>query len=171
MPPPPPILLLGLGNELRGDDALGPALVRAMRDEYAFPRCVEVEALGTPGIDLLPHILDRGAVVVVDAVDAPGEPGSVVVHRLEAAGARVRPRVEHHGLSLFEAVELARRLRRAPSEVVLIGAVPERLEPGAGLSDAVHSALPELQAAVLAELKRLGAMPVPCRADAALRLA
>ncbi|HEY3269326.1 MAG TPA: hydrogenase maturation protease [Armatimonadota bacterium] len=79
-----PVLLLGYGNELRGDDGIGPAVARA------------VEAWGIPGVEVIeahqltPELSDpiskAGLAIFVDAA---AEGDSVAVKRVlpdEAAG-------------------------------------------------------------------------------------
>ena len=46
-----------------------------------------------------------------------------------------------------------------PDEVILIGVVPEDTGNVARLSDAVRAAVPEVIAAVVGEIERLGASP------------
>src|SRR3990172_415523 len=71
------ICVLGIGNVLMGDDALGPYVVKLLEAGYELPSAVEVLELGTPGADLSLHLQGRGVAVVVDAVKARGAPGNL----------------------------------------------------------------------------------------------
>ncbi|MGA9677583.1 MAG: hydrogenase maturation protease, partial [Mycobacterium sp.] len=77
---PAPILVLGIGNELLGDDGTG--ITAARRLAPLLPPEVDLLDGGTLGLLLTPLIAGRDAVLVLDAV-APshGEPGSVVLLR------------------------------------------------------------------------------------------
>jgi len=162
-----PIAVLGLGNVLMGDDAIGPYVIETLRAEYAFPRRVCVEDLGTPGLDLAPFVLDREALILVDAVSAEGRPGELRCWRREALlKMKPGPRLTPHDPALAESLLLAETLGRGPKDVLLIGVVPESVATRAGLSQSVRAAVPSVVAEVLAELKRLGAMPTPCPAPA-----
>jgi hydrogenase maturation protease len=106
-------LLIGLGNELRGDDAAGLLVARAARRQRAAGIGV-VEREGEP-IDLIGDWERARAVVVADAVDSGGEPGRV--YRVDAAtgplpAAFAGPST--HALGLADAIELARALDRLP---------------------------------------------------------
>ena len=56
-----PTAVLGLGNVLMKDDALGPYVIRRLLASWRFPPDVAVEDLGTPGRDLQPYLADREA--------------------------------------------------------------------------------------------------------------
>ena len=73
-----PVLVLGIGNELLGDDGAG---VVAARSLAASPMPgVEVLDGGTLGLMLMPYIAGRQAVLVLDAVSGiHGIPGEIVV--------------------------------------------------------------------------------------------
>ena len=73
------IAVLGLGNVLRRDDGAGPAVVARLEARYELPPDVFVMDLGTPGLDLVDMLVERDAVVFVDAIVDRGAPGSVRV--------------------------------------------------------------------------------------------
>jgi hydrogenase 3 maturation protease len=70
-------VIVGIGNRLRGDDALGPALIDRLRDRVSAPLvdCAEVPER------YLGAIAERSpdSVLLVDAVDLGAVPGSVAV--------------------------------------------------------------------------------------------
>jgi hydrogenase maturation protease len=76
-PLPLPARVVGLGNVLLGDDGFGPLVIERFRAEYECDPNVEVLDLGTPGLDLVPYLQDAALVVIVDAVNAAGNPGSL----------------------------------------------------------------------------------------------
>src|SRR5512136_2177115 len=71
--------VLGIGNVLAGDDALGPYVVKLIDARYELPPEVELLELGTPGADLALHLDGLDAAVVVDTVRLPGAAGEVHV--------------------------------------------------------------------------------------------
>jgi len=152
--------VLGLGNVLLGDDALGPYAVATAAAELEVGNGVELIDLGTPGLDLLPYLSGASAVVVVDTVRADGPPGEVRLYRTgELLTAPTGPRVGPHDPGLHEALMCARLDGSGPDEVILVGVIPERTTTGIGLSAAVRAAVPAVVAAVASELERLGACP------------
>lgn len=70
--PASPILVLGLGNDLLADDAVGLRIVGVVRDRLAGDPRIEVRASGEMGLALLDLIADREAVVVVDSIEGDG---------------------------------------------------------------------------------------------------
>ena len=69
----PLVRVLGLGNVLMGDDALGPWVIHFLVETYAFPPEVEVVDVGTPGLDLVPYVAGPCGIILVDTVH-PKEP-------------------------------------------------------------------------------------------------
>ncbi|KAA0272463.1 MAG: hydrogenase maturation protease, partial [Acidobacteria bacterium] len=113
-------LLIGLGNELRGDDVAGLLVARAARGREHGG--IEIVEAGGEPVDLLAAWEGAGAAVVADAVASGAEPGAV--HRLDAA-ARPLPAAfaapSTHALGLAEAVELGRALGRLPPRLTVFG--------------------------------------------------
>jgi len=164
--PAPRVAVLGLGNVLMADDALGPWSVRRLEAGWTFPHGVEVLDLGTPGLDLSPFLAGLDAAIVVDTVASDGAPGALRVYRrAEILSKPLRPRVSPHDPALRETLLTLELAGCAPREVVVVGVIPARLDSTVGLSDAVRGAIPAVERAVLAELERLGcparARPAP----------
>jgi hydrogenase maturation protease len=145
--------LIGIGNDLRGDDAAGLLVARAAR-RRGHGGIEIVEAGGEP-IDLLAAWEGAAAAVVADAVASGGEPGAV--HRLDvASGPLPAPFASPstHALGLAEAVELARALERLPGRLVVFGIEGTSFTAGAAPAPAVVAAADAVAAAALAELGR-----------------
>jgi hydrogenase maturation protease len=154
--------VLGLGNVLLGDDALGPTVAHRLAAGWSFPEGVEVLDLGTPGLDLIPYVTGVDVVVLVDTVKAAAPPGSLRVYgREDILRHPPGPRLSPHDPGVKEALLTAALMGEAPREVRLVGVVPERVDTGIGLSPALRAALPVVEAAVVAELQRLGLTPQP----------
>jgi hydrogenase maturation protease len=91
-------------------------------------------------------------VVLVDAADFGGAPGSV--RRLDVARdpLPVAPAWSSHGPGLAAALELARRLGSLPPRCVVLAVQAGGVAPGAGLSPAVAAAVAGIEAQARAEL-------------------
>lgn len=143
------LVVIGLGNEQRRDDGVGPAVA------------AEVSARRPPGIRVLTCAVEPTALldawdgadlaVLVDAAAGPDAvPGRV---RRCAIDDVVDPGVlSSHDLNLAQTYELARVLDRAPRRVVVVTVDVADTRHGAGLSLAVTEAVPQAVSAVLAEL-------------------
>lgn len=144
-------VLIGLGNDLRGDDAAGLLVARAARE--ASRGGVDVVEAGGEPIDLLDAWENAEAAVVVDAVVSGAAPGAI--QRIDAAaGPLPAPFAapSTHALGLAEAVELARALGRLPDRLIVFGIEGSNFATGAEPCAAIRSAVASLAAAALAEL-------------------
>ena len=167
----PRVAIVGIGNVLMGDDALGPHVVKLLDAGYAFSDDVELVEAGTPGVDLA-HLLDgRDAVVVVDTVQLRAEPGTVrVLDKAQLLAKNPILPMSPHEPGLREALFLLEFRGGAPADVRLVGVVPadsHTLE--VGLSPAVRAAIPAALAETLRQLAALGVTATrrdpPCAPD------
>jgi hydrogenase maturation protease len=134
-----PMIVIGVGNEYRSDDGLGPAVVALLR-QRTLPGVSYAECDGEP-IGLIELWQDADLAVVVDAVRAPdARPGRV--HRLSAShpAAAGTAAASSHGVDLGDAVALARALRRMPRHLLLYAVEVTDTGFGIGLSEPVADA-------------------------------
>jgi len=148
-----PILVLGLGNPLRGDDGVGVRVVEELQRQ-TLPADVEVLDAGTPGVGLI-HLLEgRARAVIVDAAEMGRPPGEVVRFRVsDVALIRSAERFSLHGRGVADALALAAALGIPLPEIVVYGVQPMQVGWGAGLSDEVAAALPGLVQAIQKEMQ------------------
>ncbi|WP_054812657.1 hydrogenase maturation protease [Nocardia arizonensis] len=159
----PRAVVIGVGNEFRGDDGIGP-VVAARLDELALPD-VRVRTCDGEPTALLDMWSGAELAVVVDAVLCePSTPGRIWRTTVDGLHGLAHA-ASSHALGVPEAVPLGRALGRLPGELVVVAVEAERVDLGVGLSEAVARSEPEAVAAVLAELARLGIGPTPppCR--------
>jgi hydrogenase maturation protease len=154
--------VIGIGNVLMGDDAVGAHVVKRLEAGWTLPPDVSVLEAGTPGAALPIHLEGLEAAVVVDAVRVRGQPGEIRVLDKAALLAR-RPMlpISPHEPGLREALFALEFQGSAPAEVRLVGVVPGEIAMGVGLSAPVRAAVPEALAEVLRQLGRLGVDPRP----------
>jgi hydrogenase maturation protease len=161
---PRSICLMGIGNVLMGDDALGPYVIDSLQASWIFSPEVAVVDAGTPGLDLALLLEDFDALVAVDAVHAAGRPGEIrTCRRAELLRSAPPASRNAHDPRLREALLRLDLLGSCPREAVLVGAIPAVLAAGIGLSEPLRRALPAIEEQVLRELLRVGAriMPMP----------
>lgn len=140
------ILVLGIGNLLLGDEAIGVRIVEALEQRYLLPPHVEVLDGGTSGMDLMDVMANRDHLIVADAVLTGDEPGSVVVLRDDEIPAMFTRKVSPHQLGLADVLMALRLTDEFPAKLTLVGVVPQTLEPGIALSPVVRQAIePALQ--------------------------
>ena len=151
-----PLLVLGLGNVLLGDDGLGAAAVARLRDEYDWPEDVQVLDGGTLGLSLLPYVEQADAVILVDAIRADEPPGTLVRIDGDDVAPAVATRLSPHQVGVSDLLDGARWRDRYPARVVLLGLVPESMDLVVGLSKDVAPALDTLVDRVVNEAAALG---------------
>jgi hydrogenase maturation protease len=135
------VIVVGVGNPWRGDDAAGLAVARRL-DGLAL------EGDATALLDIF-KVTDR--VIVVDACAGGGKPGDI--RRFDARAAPLPVtllRSSTHAFGVSDAVELARTLGRLPRSLDVYAIEGEDFSLGRGLSPAVASAVEALAAAIAA---------------------
>ncbi len=153
----PDVLVLGLGNRLRGDDAAGPLLIDRLAAAGCRARLVDG---GTIGLQLLPEVQDAAALVAVDAANLGRPPGSVAVFEGAAMDRALGGRKSSaHEVALADLVAAAALAGGLPVHRALVAVQPARCDWGLEPSEAVGAAMPQLQAAVEQLLDRWGCRP------------
>jgi hydrogenase maturation protease len=66
-------VVIGIGNRLRGDDALGPIVADALRERLSVP----VREHTGESLSLIAEWSGAESVILVDAVRSGGEPGEI----------------------------------------------------------------------------------------------
>jgi hydrogenase maturation protease len=150
------IVLIGVGNELRNDDGLGPLVVREIRRRS--PARITIKEESGEGTSLMQAWSGASGVLLVDAVLSGEPPG--FVHRLDAARNAVPRHFFHyssHAFGVAEAIEMARTLHELPPIALLYGIEGEVFEPGVGLSNIVLRSVPVLISMIESDLLALRA--------------
>lgn len=157
-----PVLVLGLGNLLLGDDGIGLRLVEKLAEEQDFGDTVEFVDGGTQGLALLGCLADRNAVLVLDAVGLGAKPGAVHVLRGAAMEQiRVRRASTAHEGNALELFLTARVLGLGWNEVAVVGVEPENVRTGIGLSPRIEQSFDAALAHARAVLKEMVEAYVP----------
>lgn len=134
------VVVAAFGNELRGDDGFGIAVLKRLEgaQSRAGVRLIEV---GTAGLRLAQELLtpcDR--LIIVDAMHGGGAPGTLYVKKVEA----VRPAaaVDMHLTLPVQALAVASALGALPRDTFLVGCEPQHVdELTLELSEPVRAAL------------------------------
>ncbi len=143
-------LILGLGNLLLSDEGVGVHVARVLADRNLPPGVSVVEA-GTAFLDVLPEVEKADRIVLVDAMEGGGVPGSV--YRVPFQQCRHPEMLASlHGFDMSRVLFMAGN-HRAP-EVTVFGVEPARIEWGTEVSPAVQRMLPMIADAILQEVAR-----------------
>jgi hydrogenase maturation protease len=149
---PVSVVVIGVGNDLRADDAAGLEVARRLPDEPG----IGVTAYPGEAIDLLELWSGADAVVVVDTVRTDAATGTI--HRFDATSDPLPLPLQgssSHAISVAEAIELARTLGTLPQRVIVYGVEGARFVLAGQLSDDVERAINPVADAVREEARAL----------------
>ena len=131
------VIVIGLGNEFRRDDAVGLIAARRLRD------------LGLPAeehegdlVTLMERWRQVDNLILIDAVSSGAMPGTL--HRLDVSDSfpnRDLFNNSTHALGLADAVEMSRTLGTLPPHVIVFGIEVRDVTAGLGLSSEVEATL------------------------------
>lgn len=135
------VVVAAFGNELRGDDGFGIAVLRRLDASRHTRHQVTLLEVGTAGLRLAQELLtpcDR--LIVIDAMTRGGEPGTVYVLKIdEVPEARD---VDMHVTVPSRALSVAQALGALPPETFLVGCEPADVdELTMEMSDSVRAAV------------------------------
>jgi len=154
------ILVAGMGNVLRGDDAFGIRVVEILSAGKRLPENVKVYEAGIGGIGLVQELMSGyDALILVDAIDRGGEPGTLFVVEPITQFKKAdelklhESMVDMHYADPSKVLMLAKALNVCPPRVFLVGCQPEYVDDAVeGLRPSVGRAVPlavnEVQAIV-----------------------
>ncbi|EID77871.1 MULTISPECIES: hydrogenase maturation protease [Rhodococcus] len=142
------VVVIGLGNDLRRDDGIGPTVARQVADHVAPDVCVSVSD-GDPAT-LLEAWTGAQLAVIVDAVVCdPPRPGTVYRLTPDELGDVRAGTFSTHGIALDHTVRLGAVLDRLPHRMIVLAVEVADLGGGRGLSPAVGRAVDTAVSAVL----------------------
>lgn len=140
------IFVIGLGQSLRGDDAVGLAAVRRWQEKYpgtANRPGLHTETSELPGLSLLDLLEEAQAAVIVDAVHSSARPGTLHCLGPDDLSAFTTDTSSAHGWGVAETLQLGQKLfpTLASCRITLIGIEIGQVEMGAGLSPEIERVL------------------------------
>ncbi len=138
-----PLVVIGLGNELRRDDAVGVVLVRMLAESTSPCENVEIVDGGTGGVNLIHRLEGAKRLLIVDAAEMGIEPGQFRFFSPEevknAAPAKVS--LSLHETDFMGILDILKRLGSQPEVVRIFGIQPKDVSYGIGFSDEIKTAL------------------------------
>ncbi len=147
----PKILIAGVGNELRQDDAFGILLAQRLQQETSFPSSVKIMEIGSGGIHLVQQLFDNyDVLILLDIVKWGGTAGTIHFKEVEVKDIAQLPEDEKndfladmHYINPLKALMMAKSLKVLPKQIIFLGCESEEHEEiGIGMSTAVEAALP-----------------------------
>jgi hydrogenase maturation protease len=154
------ILVLGLGNELYGDDAAGIHVVRNLREEYLIEKGrqwlsgVDFEECSLSGLALLDVVVGYDILIIVDTIKK-SNPVTGKVHILEEKDLRYIPGPSPHYVSIPQTLDIGKKMKlKVPSRIKIIAVEAKNLyNLGESLSEEMRIAIPVIAGKVKIILK------------------
>lgn len=150
------VLVLGIGNLVMSDDAVGVMVAQRLQQEYRFADNVEILDGGTLGLDLLPKLENITNLIMIDAVETGLKAGTCVRLCGQELPIALQTKVSPHQMGLKDLLAVSELMGHVPKEMVLIGVQPGSIEMEVGLTEEVAVQLDTLVSNVLAELANWG---------------
>ena len=152
--------VIGVGNILLCDEGIGVHVVRELSSRGETPGVEFVDG-GVAGAALLNLVEVEERVVLVDAIDAPFPPGTVVRMTPDELAGNVSPTWSLHDLNLADTLGMM-RLRETLPEMILLGVVPADIETySLELSEPLAARFVEIVEKVRSEIAAFAASPRP----------
>jgi hydrogenase maturation protease len=152
------VVVVGVGNAYRGDDAVGLTVAEVLRERAELD--VRVRVCEQEPTRLIDAWEGADVAFVVDAVASGAEVGRV--HRFDAATplpARVFGSASTHALGVADAVELARTLGRLPERTIVYGIEGASFGAGADVTPEVAAAATQVAQTILEEVAACTSRP------------
>lgn len=154
-------LVLGLGNELYGDDGAGIQVVRKLKQELELQKKtlpwlenVDFEESSVSGIALLDVIAGYDILIIVDTI-RKSNPLTGKIHVLKDKDLRHVPGPSPHYVSVPQTLEIGKNLGlKVPSQIKIIAVEAKNLyNLGEGLTEEMKKAIPVIMKKVKETLK------------------
>ena len=149
------ILVIGIGNQYRFDDGVGPFTARLIRE------------MKIAGVDVIETIKDGAALVetwdqaravfIIDATLAGAQPGQVL--RIDALAEKLDVDAfagfSTHSFGLAESIELGKTLGKLPASLIIFGVEGKNYAKAIGLSQEVEKSARKVAARIKEEILKI----------------
>ena len=151
------IAVIGLGNPLRRDDAIGILLLQYLsQNKKKLSKTIDFIDGGTSGMNLLHLLGDYETVLLLDAVDFKGSTGEIKKFTVdEIKNQKIQLFLSTHESDFLTVYALLKELDRAPTRLVIFGVQPKDISYGTRVSQEICSFLPTLQKQILEEIQSM----------------
>ncbi len=149
------IIVIGIGNEFRGDDGIGLAIARKLRD-HQLKNVIIMESNGD-GLALMNSWMPEDKVVLIDAAYCDSQPGAI--HRYDAIEESlpisIFGQLSTHSFGIIEAIEMAWTLQKLPLKLIVYGIEGKAFDEGVGLTPEIEAVMPKILNEIIEDIQRL----------------
>lgn len=134
------IVVLGIGNILMQDEGFGVRVIEMLNQSHSFPPHVQLLDGGTLGMELLRFIDGAERLLILDAINGDGPPGTHYQLSNEEVSAYFKNKVSMHELGIQDVLTALNLLGKPVNEVVILGIQPAVIDVGLELTPTVQAA-------------------------------
>ncbi len=137
------IKIISLGNTLRGDDGIGPAVLQELAKTDTGEKFKLIDA-GSDAFILLDHLTQTDPILLIDCARMGKNPGEIAVFSVEKSNiATVSKAIAIHGFSFAEIYKMAAALGKT-APCIIIGVEPKIITFNKPLSNEVRNSIPHI---------------------------
>ncbi|MBT3313579.1 MAG: HyaD/HybD family hydrogenase maturation endopeptidase [Anaerolineae bacterium] len=153
-------IVFGLGNTLNNDEGMGVFAMQALEERLRDLVVDDLEFIdgGVLGLNLLPWVEEASHLLVLDAINASKEPGTVIELKSDEIPLYTGVKMSDHQILFQEVLGLAKFREKFPENLHMVGAQPIDLSVGVELSDGIKEVMPEILDHAEAVLRSWGLM-------------
>ncbi len=152
----PSVVVAGVGNTLMQDDGIGVWAVRAIAKDYVLPPWLQLIEAGVLGLQLVHELCSAKRLLIIDAMDGDGVPGTIYRVDADSLSKRRRTLMSLHEVGLADVLSAGELLGWRPRTRIL-GVQPlEVRSVGLELTPALQASLPWVVSAAVEELGSMG---------------
>jgi hydrogenase maturation protease len=145
----PKITILGIGNTLFSDEGVGIHVLPLVEEELKGFENIEIIEGLTDGMRLLGPVEDSENLIIIDAINAGVEPGTIITLVGDEIPAYFGIKMSVHQMGFQEVLMAAKLRERYPKQIVMYGMQPSSLELGVELTETNEKKLVELKDVVI----------------------
>jgi hydrogenase maturation protease len=158
-------ILIGLGNPILGDDAVGWKVVEQVEQQlqqlrHEIQGTLDIEYLSIGGLGLMEHLVGYDRAIIVDAIfSGKAAPGTISTQRLEDVfDATSGHTISVHDTSLQDAINLAQKIGvQMPKKLIVVGIETDSINNfSEALTTHVEDAIPQAMEIVIELLTKTG---------------
>ena len=147
------ITILGIGNTLFTDEGVGIHLLPLLEDAFKDDENIELIEGLTNGMKLLGPVEDAENLIIIDAINAGKEGGTIITLKGDEIPAYFGIKMSIHQLGFQEVLLAAKMRERYPRNIVMFGMQPTSLQMGIELTETNREKLGDLAQAVINQVR------------------
>jgi len=138
-----PIIIIGVGNALMGDEGVGIHATKKLRQSLKREDCEIIDA-GVPSMSLLHMLEGHKLALIIDCVDFGGDPGEIEIFTPDEVNREDEALVSLHSTDLLSMLDVGKKIKMDLPQIWIVGIQPSRIEQSMELSQETSDALMDL---------------------------